>query len=251
MRFSSPWSCGRTGFAFVAASALCGITLLAGCGGGGSNNGTSNSTARIRAVNAVANSGLGTISVGGAPVGSGQNYFSASTYQALGNGAAPITFSLSANPGTAYPASTQTFAVGSYYSLILVGRSDITSVSDPRYPTVLFTPDSFPAAQTSGVNIRVVQAAPDAGSVDVLLSGSVAAGGTAYKSVTSYLSTSTSLVPIQINQSGTNTVLVPSQTLSLLAGHVYTVYVLESTVLPSPVYSILATDDTATKAAVS
>ena len=86
-------------------------------------------------------------------------------------------------------------------------------------------------------------AAPDSGPVDVLVNGAVVAGSAAYKSVSGLFSEPSGNVTLQVNQSGTGTVLVPAQTLSLSAGQVYTVFVVEPNVSATPGYGIQEIDD--------
>ena len=49
---------------------------------------------------------------------------------------------------------------------------------------------------------------------------------------------------IQVNQSGTGTVLVPAQTITLNAGQVYTLFVIEPVVSATPGYSVQQLDNT-------
>ena len=226
---------------YLALPALGAAALLAGCGGGGD---TGNSAVQVRAINASSNGGTATVSVSGNSVGGGQNYFGVSSYQSAGSGALPVSFSLSSSSSISYPAVTQTFSPGSFYSAIVVGRSDITSSTDPRYPSVIVTTDTFNVPSSNQASLRIIHAAPDAGSVDVLVNGTQAAVGDVYKGVGSYISEPSGSVTIQVNQTGTSTALVPSQTISLTAGHVYTIYVVEPTISATPAYGIQETDDT-------
>lgn len=242
MRFFSHFRAPQTGAALVSLAALAGAVLFAGCGGG---SGSSNaSTARIRAFDAIANGGTATISVNGNAIRGSQTFAVGTTYQFLGNGASSAAFSLSANAATTYPAITQTFTVGSFYSLFAVGRADITSATDPRYPSLLVTADNFTNLPLGQAAVRVVQAAPDAGSVDVLVNGAAVTTGAAFKSVSSDVNVSAGTATIQVNKAGTNTILAGPQALPVTGGHVYTVLVLEPTVSPAPAYGIQGLDDT-------
>ncbi len=236
----------RPGRALSATSAICGVALLAGCGGSGSGSGGSG--AAIRAVNTISNGGTATISAGGKSIASGQSYFSASAYQSVGNGVALLTFSLSGNNNTLFPSATQTLSLGGYYSAILVGRSDITAPTDPRYPTLLATSDSVSTPAAGQASLRVINVAPDAGSIDVLVNGTVLTGGTAYKGVTSYGTAPMGTLSLQVNAAGTTKPLTGVQALNLTAGHVYTIFVVEPTVTPTPVYGLQEADDTAAAA---
>ena len=232
----------RRGTILTAGAILGGIALVSGCGGGGSGN---SNNAQIRTIDASANGGTATISVNGTQLSNKQGYFGVTSYQGQAAGPASVTFSLNASSSTTYPPLTQNFLANDYYSLILVGRSDVTAPTDPRYPAIIAIQEAFNASYTSEAAVRLVYAAPDAGPVDVLMNGSVVASGAAYKSVSGLFSQSSGNVTIQVNQSGTGTVLVPSQTLTLSAGQVYTLFVVEPTVSATPGYSIQEIDDTA------
>lgn len=232
--------------ALLALSAAGGAALLSGCGGGGgsSNNG---SGAQIRAIDTSANGGTTAVFVNSSQIGS-QGYFGATSYQNETAGLDSVTFSLGAASGTTYPPSPQTFLAGNYYSLILVGRADVTSPADPRYPAVLALQDTFTTASTSQASVRVVGAAPDSGPVDVLINGAVVAGGAAYKSVSALVTAPSGAVSVQVNTGGTTAAVVPATTISLTAGHVYTFYVVEPVASATPSYGLQETDDTATAA---
>lgn len=232
----------RQGRALAGLGLLGGAALLAGCGGSGSSNSAS---PQVRAVNALSNGGNATIFVNGTTVSGSQSYFSASGYQSLGNAASSVTFTLSGvSSGTSFPPVTANLLIGNYYSAILVGRADITAPVDPRYPSVIVTADTLTTPSSSQAELQIVQAAPDAGGVDILVNGTTVASGAAYKSVSSYFGEPSGNVTVQVSQTGSNTVLVTPQTLSLSSGHVYTIYVVEPTITPTPGYGIQDTDDT-------
>ena len=243
MRFSNfSFPRPRRRVALLALSAVGGAALLSGCGSSGISG--SGSGALIRAIDTSTNGGTTTVSVNSSQVGR-QTYFSGSSYQSESAGLDTVSFSLSAASGTTFPSVTQTFLAGNYYSLILVGRSDVTSPADPRYPSILVTQDTFTTASTNQAGVRVVCAAPDSGSVDVLVNGAVAAAGVTYKSISPLVTAPTGGVAVQVNAAGTSTAVVASQTINLAAGHVYTLYVVEPVVSPTPTYGLQETDDTA------
>lgn len=228
----------RYGFVLIACSAVSGA-VLSGCGGGG---GGGSSTTQIRAINASANGGVATVSVSGTQIGGGLTYFATTPYQSQNSGPSSVTFSLSA-AGTTYPALAQDFSAYGYYSLVLVGRSDVTA-TDPRYPSIIVVPDTFNSPSTNQAAVRLVLAAPDAGPVDVLVNGSAVASGAAYKSVSSLFTVLSGNVTVQVSQSGSGTALVQTQTLSLTAGHVYTLFVVEPIISATPAYSLQEIDNT-------
>ena len=243
--FSSPPGPPRRAV-LLALTAVGGAALLSGCGSSGTTN--NGSGALIRAIDTSANGGTTAVFVNSSQVGT-QSYFGGTSYQNEAAGLDSATFSLSATSGTTYPVLTQSFLAGEYYSLILVGRSDVTSPADPRYPTLIATQDTFTTASTSQAAVRVVGAAPDLGPVDVLVNGSVVAGGAAYKSVSSLVTAPSGGVSVQVNTAGTTAAVVPAQTINLTAGHVYTFYVVEPVVSATPGYGLQETDDTTSAAA--
>ena len=135
---------------------VAGAAALSGCGGGGG----SNNNVQIRAVDASANGG-------------GQGFLGVTSYQGQAGGPSSVAFSLSAASGTTYPTLMQNFLAANFYSLVLVGRPDVASPTDPRYPTVIPIQDVFSSSYTSQAAVRLVYAAPDAGPVDVLMNGAV------------------------------------------------------------------------------
>ena len=233
----------RWSMALLSLGGFCGTVLLAGCGGSGT--GSSSGSSHIRSVNAVSNGGSGTLSVNGTSVAGGQNYFTSSSYQSLGNALSTVTFGLSASPSTVYPPVPDSFLAGSYYSLILVGRADITTATDPRYPSLIVTSDTFTTLSGSEAGLRVIHAAPDAGTINVLVNSALAVSGAAFKSVSGYIGEPSGNVTIQATQASTNAALGSPQTVTLTGGQVYTVYVVEPTVSPAPTYGLQETDDTA------
>jgi len=122
-----------------------------------------------------------------------------------------------------------------------MGRADVAS-SDARYPKLVVVGDDQTSPSSTDCRIRVVQAAPDAGTVDVLVNGLNTSPNTAYGTVTSYSELAAGSETIQVRTSGTSTFIVPSTLFATLAGHRYTIYVTEPTV-GSPTYSFQVVQD--------
>jgi hypothetical protein len=219
--------------------------LLAGCGG----TGGSSSLALIRAINTSPNGGTATVDVNGGPVGvsgSGQAFKQASEYDLINSGSPQFSFTLSSQSGTSYPTLNPSLATDVYYSAILFGRADVTSSSDARYPQIKVVADDRTVPPSGQARLRIIHAAPDAGNVDVLEttpSSQTLAGGVVYTTVGAYSNFAAGSITVQVNAAGTGTVLAPAQIVTLAAGHLYSLFVLEPTVVP-PTYSVGLLDDT-------
>ena len=249
------------GIAFaVIAAALAG----AGCGSSSSTD-----TAHIRAVNFSANSGNAAVTVNGGAVDGNLTFGQTSTYNFIGQGSSTLSFTTDATlPAnfTQPPSPILTLNTGSYYTAYLIGRSDAT---DARFLQTVITGDQGAAAIYAGTtiyslppsglaNIRVLNAAPDAGAVDVLVNGkptpifaavaypafpSGTSPAPAVTPVTPYLAITPNSLTVQINAAGTAKVLVPAASISLTAGNAYTLVVTEPTLTPAPTYGLQTVSD--------
>lgn len=215
------------------------VAALAGCGGGSG----SGSPVYMRAINACPNGGQMTLQVNGSATNGSQGFFLASPYLYVGDGSTNVSFALSANSGTSYQTINQSLTDGGYYSSIVFGRADVTSTSDPRYPKVQLATDDRTVPPTGDARLRIVHAAPDASNVDVLIDGQVVASNVAYGKIGSYLNVTAGNRTVQINQAGTSTALVTAQQVTLTAGQIYSLFAVEPTVTPSPVYGIQLLSD--------
>lgn len=264
-----------------AAGILAGI-LIAGCGGG-----SSSTTARIRSVNLSPNGGTVGVLVNGAVNGGDLNFSEASPYNFIGQGTPSFSYALSPAltlPFTAPPTPTLFLRNGSFYTEYLIGRIDITSADDPRFTQSVVTGDqgaaaayslggAYPAPPSGQANLRILNAAPDAGfvapstagAVDVLINGQVAFAKVAYPAypvstgttvvisgttiptapavtpVTPYQAVPGGTLSVQVNVAGTNTVLVGPLNISLSGGQAYTLAVVEPTL--DPTYGLYTSTD--------
>jgi len=237
--------------AMLALAAVASLTsVLVGCGGSGSSGGTD-----IRAIDAIPNGGNASISLSAtpsAPLVTNETFFNATLYAPTASATQNLAFTLSQDPGTIFPTSTDTFANGSYYTETLFGRADILNPADPRYPTLVNTLDDRTSPQLNDVRIRVANAAPDLGPVDVSIYNSTITPSTViigtnvpYKTITAETETVAGTYPITVDLTGTSTTVTGPKTFDLLAGDLYTVYVTEPVVSPTPTYDIQIVNDSA------
>jgi hypothetical protein len=226
----------RTALPLVAVSAA--AVLLSGCGGSSSDD-----TVRVRSVNAIPNGGAVTIDINGSAYAGNQDFFQSSSYLYVGSGNASFTLALSALPGTAFPATAQAIVNNDYYTAIALGRSDVTSAADPRYPKVEVIADDRTAPPAGDARIRVIQAAPDAPNIDVLIDGQVVASNIPYQTAGAYFNVASGSHSIQVNQAGTGTPIVSAKTQMLSAGQLYSLFTVESTITPSVTYAEQLLDD--------
>lgn len=248
---SKQWGGASRRFFLLGVMAL--ATALTGCGGS-SGGGNSQSVSHVRGYNAVPDSTTAIIKVGSntlpgsvtssnGTVTTGQGFLQASSYTSQPISTASVTFTLTSNSAVSYPAVSQALAGGTYYSAFVFGRAGITSAADPRYPQIQVSVDDRTAPPVGDARLRLVHAAPDAGNVDVVLDGQTVASNIAYKSVGDYLNVVAGDRTIQINKAGTSTALVPATTVTVSAGQLYSILVVEPFLIPSPTFSLQPQSD--------
>lgn len=259
----------------LAALAALGALAIAGCG-----SSSSDVTARIRSSDFSVNGATANVTVNTGINGGDLNQGESTPYNFIGDGASDFSYVTSAT----LPADIATVGVppdsrlqintGSYYTAYLIGRSDVEGKKDARYLQTVVTGDRDAAAAYMGTavkyaappsgeaNLRVLNAAPDAGfvapntagAVDVLINGKVAYSTVAYPPllvattavdaqnayyapaavpVTPYQAVPSGTISVQINVAGTPTVVVPPTDLSVSAGSVYTLVVGETDTTPT------------------
>ena len=267
----------RRGGAALAMAGLGGALAALSAGCGSSSN---SATAHVRVRAFSPNAGTAGVLVGGeagqGAVGGDLNFGEGSAYQYIGEGVAYFYFSTTASvPAniTTPPRQTLQLNNGSYYSAYLIGRSDVLGVADPRFLQTVVTGDRGAAGNYSSgtpysdppsgqANVRVLNAAPDAGftaprtagAVDVLVNGRVAFAGVAYPKLptgtnsvtaappaTAYQALPGGTLSVQVNVAGTSTVLVPATSISVSGGQAYTLVVTEPTITPT--YGLLTQSD--------
>jgi len=243
--------------------ALAAIAAMTGAGCGSSSN---TDTAHIRAVNVAPNAGSAAVTVNGGAVDGTLNFAQISTYNYIGQGDSIFSFTTTTTLPTNItipPSPHLTLSTGSYYTSYLIGRTDVQGEADPRFLQTVVTGDRGASANyaspalytnppTGEANIRILNAAPDARSVDVLINGAVTYAAAAYPKfpvveavnpVTAYLPLPISGIKVQVNVAGTATVLVPATSVSVSSGNAYTIVVTEPTVTPTPTYGLLTVGD--------
>jgi len=239
--------------------------LSAGCGGT-----SSDPTARLRGVDLSANAGTAGVLANSYALGGDLDYRQASPYLYAGQGVSTFGFTTSAAVPTGvtitYPVgSTLQLNNNSFYTAYLIGLASVPDVSlgkpDPRLLQTVVTGDKGAAAgytaaapytdpPSGQANLRILNGAPDAGPVDVLINGKpaftavvypafptrVAAADTsapAVNPVTLYQAVPSGTLSVQVNAAGKSTALVPPTNISVSAGKAYTLVVTEPTIAPT------------------
>ncbi len=267
----------------LAALAALGTLAVAGCG-----SSSSDSTARIRSADYAVNGITANVTVNTAVNGGDLNQGQSTPYNFIGEGLSDFGFITSAT----LPADIATVGTppdarlqlnnGSFYSAYLIGRADLEGKKDSRFLQTVVTGDKSAAAAYAGTvkyapppsgqaNVRVLNAAPDAGfiapnttgAVDVLINGKVAYSAVAYPPlliattgavdsasvayapasvpVTPYLALPSGTISVQVNLAGTSTVIVPPTNLSVSGGSAYTLIVGETAITPT--YTVTLQND--------
>ena len=153
----------------------------------------------------------------------------------------------------------------SFYTAYLIGLAALPDVSlgkpDPRLLQTVVTGDKGAAAGYTAAapysdppsgqsNVRILNGAPDAGPVDVLIGGKPVFTAVAYPAfpkrvaltdttapavtpVTLYQAVPSGTLSVQVNVAGTATVLVPATSVPVSGGKSYTIVVTEPTVTPT------------------
>lgn len=266
----------------LAALAALGSLAVAGCG-----SSSSDSTARIRSADYAVNGRTANVTVNTAINGGDLTQGQSTPYNFIGDGLSDFGFVTTATLppdigtiGTA-PNSRLQLNNGSFYSAYLIGRADVRGKLDQRFLQTVVTGDRSSAAAYNGTvkyaappsgqaNVRVLNAAPDAGftapntvgAVDVLINGKVAYSAVAYPPlllatgnanagtvayapavvpVTPYQAVASGTISVQVNVAGTATVIVPPTNLSVSSGSVYTLIVSETDITPA--YTVTLEND--------
>jgi len=248
--------------------------LSAGCGSSGSDP-----TARLRGVDLSPNAGtagvLGNSYALGGDLSFGQG---SGSYLFAGQGISTFGFTTSigtpSGATTTYPVSpTLQLNNNSFYTAYLIGLAALPDVKpgkpDPRLLQTVVTGDRGAAAgyvtsspysdpPSGQSNVRILNAAPDAGPVDVLINGkpvfinvaypafptrvaTTDTTGAAVTPVTLYQAVPSGTLSVQVNATGTATVLVPATNVSASGGKAYTIVVTEPTTTPT--YGLYTSSD--------
>ena len=204
--------------------------LLSGCGG--STN--SNSNINFKAFDAIYNGGNAVVNASGAaPINLTVPDTTASpTYEGASAGTQTASFTLSLPSAFTSPTYPTSLNSGAFYTAALVGIAGVAS-TDARYPKLLLMGDDQTSPASNDSRIRVVQAAPDAGSVNVFINGVDVSYNTTYSVYTGYSELAAANATVSVVSTTGSTTLVPSTVFSTVAGHRYTLYVAEPTTSPA------------------
>lgn len=258
----------------LAAPVLLGLGGLAALSAGCGSSSTS-ATARVRGADFSVNGATTGVLVNLTAVGGDLTFGQNSPYNYVGQGVSTFSFTSSgqaavttvagaATPTVFPPNSKLQINNGSYYTAYLIGRLDVKPLTvtktDPRFLQTVVTGDKGAAAayasgaaiysgpSASQANVRILNAAPDAGPVDVLIGGKVVFAAVTYPAipagvagqsldavtpVTAYAAQPSGTLSVQVNAAGTSTVLVPATSLAVGSGGVYTVLVTETAITPT------------------
>lgn len=259
--------------ALLGAGAALAALLSAGCGSSGSDP-----TARIRGVDLSPNAGTAGVLANSYALGGDQNFGEGSPYLFSGQGVSTFGFTTSTGTPTGvtitYPPNpTLQLNNNSFYTAYLIGIAALPDVSaakpDPRLLQTVVAGDRGAAAgYTAGVaysdppsgsaNLRLLNGAPDAGPVDVLINGKVAFTAVSYPVLPTRAATTDSTAPavnpvtlyqavpsgtlsVQVNATGTAKALVPATNVSVSGGDAYTLVVTEPTIAPT--YGVYTASD--------
>lgn len=270
----------------IAVPVLLGMGGLLGALSAGCGSSSSSATAHIRGADFSVNGGTTGVLVNSTAVGGDLTYGKTSLFNYVGQGLSSFSFSTSVSPPTTTITGATTTAVfppspqfqlnnNSYYTAYLIGRVDVLPVTiahvDPRFLQTVVAGDkgaavNYQSASSGTVpyadppagnaNIRILNGAPDAGPVDVIIGGKAAFAGVAYpilptgiagqivpaaNPVTAYSALPSGALSIQVNAAGTSTVLVPATSLNVSSGQSYTIIVTETAVTPT--YSLAMETD--------
>lgn len=209
--------------------------LTAGCGGSTNNSNFSN----LRVFDACPNGGTGTVTTTSGPI-SAAAFVVPSTYAIAPSGTSAVTFTLSGEPAQTYPGYSFSLNTSSFYTTFIMGRADITNSLDPRFPKLVIGGDDQTSPASNDCRLRFVDAAPDAGIVDVYINGILKVANMPYSNLSAYLEQSSGAETVQVNIAGTATALVPSTPFTTVSGLRYTVVITEPTIAPTYSTQILS-----------
>lgn len=196
---------------------------------------------RIRAAHLATDAPEVEVLVNGAGTGVNLSFTDVSDYLTVQAGTYELAVGL---PGTTDAVGDQVFTLqaepGKSYSALATG------LLNPATPAEAFTlrglEDDTTAASGTDVKVRVIHAAPDAPSVDVLANGSILQPleNVPYFTASPYLTVPAGDYNLQVNVTGTNTTVIDLPGTTLSAGSIYTV--IATGVLPAPLTPVLIVD---------
>jgi hypothetical protein len=130
-------------------------------------------------------------------------------------------------PATFYQTATTTLLAKDTITMVANHGYTLFLANVIAHPDFILTADSLIRPASGAISLRLVNASPDAGTVDLIVKGassSIISGGT-YKSVSGFTSATVSLTDsLQIRQSGTSSILATVPASHFTNGSVYTVW---------------------------
>jgi hypothetical protein len=235
-----------------AALALLGVTVLvAGCGGSSS----SSSVAHIRTLNASTNGDFLTVLVNGAATfGQQTDNGAAPSYLYINSGVSTFSYATYVDSGGStsnLPTNVNAYntkvnlSSGANYTAYVVGRPDLVSlITSTPFPygsmqTVVY-PDTHNTPSSGSVNVRFLNAAPDAngtGNLDFAIDGTklTAATNVPFGQISQFTVSTSGSHAIEAYEAGTNTLVYSTPANVTFANqHSETIIFQEPTAAPIP-----------------
>jgi hypothetical protein len=238
-------------FSLLLAACGAATSLVAGCGGSGS----SNNSARIRAVNLVPNAGDATVYINTGSANGEQGFENSSSYLYLNGGSSTFTFSLASLSNLVETSFNVDLQDNTAYSAIVTGDGNVTNSTLATYPQLEVLTDGFSSPPSGESQVRIVDAAPDLPTVNVTLAsvpivtnlpylGSLptTVDGVVQTPVRSsgYIAAPSGNQNISVTSGGTTVV---NQSVDLSSGKTYTIFITEPNVGPPQTYGVYQLDD--------
>jgi len=130
-------------------------------------------------------------------------------------------------PAVFYQSSTTTLIARDTINMLPNHGYTLILANVEAHPDFILTKDSLSAPASGAISVRLINASPDAGSVDLIVKGSSSSIVQAanYKSVSSFGGATVALTDsLQIRKSGTSTILASVPASHFTSGSVYTVW---------------------------
>jgi hypothetical protein len=130
-------------------------------------------------------------------------------------------------PAVFYQSGTTTLVAKDTITLLGNHGYTLFLANVQAHPDFILTADSLSKPASGAVSVRLVNASPDAGAVDLIVKGASTSivQNANYKSVSGFISATVSVTDsLQIRQSGTSTILATVQASRFTSGSVFTVW---------------------------
>jgi hypothetical protein len=187
-------------------------------------------------------------------------------------------FTLSATEGTGYPSINKSLSGGDYYSAFLLGNALVGNAAQAGYPLITVEQDDRTAPQSGDARVRIVDAAPDSpaltfnslpsADLDVYVGTQKVAQDFTYGTIGvntsstlpvaggptgTYVDVPAGTTTIAVDSANTTTSILSTSTVpvTLAAGHLYTISVVEPTIFVAAAPGPPATAETPAKYAVN